>query len=102
MPKHKCRNNYHDEGAKGGCYFHITDTDKEGIAHLDVGHSCVVVHNKFIPVTWLAELVAIATMDPEGIEGFLKKHGVAGDDDSHNSYALMCDPELPSGGIYSN
>ena len=102
MAKHKCSNSYNDDGAKGACYFHITDTNKEGVAYLEVGHSCVVVHAKPIPVSWLAELVAIATLDEGGVEGFLKKHGIAGNDDSHGSYALACDPALPSGEIYSN
>lgn len=102
MPKrkHKCRNTYHDEGANGGCYVRISQSDKEGIALLDVGWSCVVVHNKPIPVTWIAEIIAIAKGHKDGIEGFLKANGIGGDDSSHNSYALMCDPKLPTGEIY--
>lgn len=99
--KHKCRNAYHGEGARGGCYVRIEAADKEGIVLLDVGHSCVVVHDRFIPVTWLAEIIAIVTMHEGGIEGFLKANGVAGNDDSHNSYALACDPKLPDGDIYT-
>lgn len=101
MAKHKCRNSYHDEGARGGVYVRIEATNHEGVAHLDVGWSCVVVHNKFIPVTWLAEIIAIATGHQGGIEGFLKANGIGGDDDSHGSYALMCDPALPPGDIYT-
>jgi hypothetical protein len=101
MRKHRCKNEYRGEGARGGCFVQVTASTKEGIALLDVGHSCVVVHNKFIPVTWIAEVVAIASLHDGGIEGFLKANGLAGDDSSYNSYALMCDPKLPDGEIYT-
>ena len=89
MAKHTCRNYFHGEGARGGCYFEIDATDKEGMAQLDVGWSCVVVHRKEIPVTWLSELIAIATEHKDGIAGFLKDHQ---DRTGQESYALMCDP----------
>ena len=88
MAKHTCPNRYHGEGAKGGCYFSIEETEKEGIARLDAGWSCVVVHDAEIPVTWLAEIIAIATAHKGGIAGFLADHDHGG-----GSYALMCDPK---------
>lgn len=78
---------YEGEGANGCCYVCITPSHREGFAYLDVGWSCVVVHNKDIPVTWLAELVAIATGHKDGVAGFLRDQRYGGD-----SYALMCDP----------
>lgn len=60
----------------------------EGMAYLDVGHSCVIVHDGEIPISWISELIAIATLHKDGIAGFLNEHGLAGDP----SYALMCDP----------
>ena len=86
MAKHKCRNAFRGEGANGGCYFEIEGADQE--AMLEVGWSCVHVHSGSIPVTWLSELIAIATAHPEGIPGFLREH-----DYGQPSYALMCDPE---------
>lgn len=79
----ECR--YHGEGANGGCYFEIEPTEKDGIALLDVGWSCVVVHRAEIPITWLAEIIAIATGHKGGIAGFLRDYG-------EDSYALMCNP----------
>lgn len=87
MAKHQCPNRYNGEGARGGCFFNIEKVGDE-VAHLKVGHSCVIVHNRDIPVTWLAELIAIATLHEGGIAGFLAEHGIAGEP----SYALMCDP----------
>lgn len=78
------------EGANGGCFFEIFATEKEGEAQLDVGWSCVIVHRKRIPITWLAELIAIATAHEGGIKGFLAEHDYGG-----GSYALMCNPEYP-------
>lgn len=98
--KHKCENAYRGEGARGGSYVDIRATNIENVVFVDVGHSCVVFHNKPIPVTWLAEVIAIAAQEEGGIEGFLKKHGICGNDDSFNSYALACDPKLPEGEIY--
>lgn len=87
MAKHVCRNLYHGDGARGGCYVMAEPGDKPETISLDVGWSCVVVHRDTIPVTWLAELVAIATAHEGGIAGFLKAH-----DYGSPSYALMCDP----------
>jgi hypothetical protein len=88
MAKHVCPKRYAGDGAKGGCYFEIEPSEKPEHAHLDVGHSCVVVHRGEIPVTWLAELVAIATSHKGGIAGFLAEHATA----LGGSYALECDP----------
>jgi hypothetical protein len=89
MPsKHKCPNRFAGQGARGGCYFEISESEKDEFAELDVGWSCVVVHRRAIPVTWLAEIVAIATAHDGGIAGFLREH-----DYGSPSYALMCDPE---------
>lgn len=92
-PKHVCPNEYNGEGARGGCYFEISDTlhKKEGMALLNVGWSCVVVHRKEIPVSWLSELIAIATHHKDGIAGFLKENSYGGEE----SYALMVDPPKP-------
>lgn len=93
--KHKCPNRFAQDGARGGCFFQIETGEKDETAVLDVGWSCVVVHRGEIPISWLAELVAIATQHPQKIAGFLKEHGIGGAD-SHpvagQSYALMCDP----------
>ncbi len=87
MTKHTCANRYAGEGAKGGCFVEIEPAGKEGVAHLDVGWSCVIVHQGEIPVSWLAEVIAIATSHKGGVAGFLEEHRYGGD-----SYALMCDP----------
>lgn len=88
MAKHTCPNQYRGEGAKGGCYFNIDETEKDGIARLDVGWSCVVVHDAEISVTWLSEIIAIATAHKGGVAGFLAEHDYGG-----GSYALMRDPK---------
>lgn len=81
-------NLFRGEGARGGCFFEIEESEQEGRADLKVGWSCVIVHDKEIPITWLSELIAIATAHEGGIEGFLREH-----DYGDPSYALMCDPE---------
>lgn len=86
MTKHVCQNQFAGEGARGGCFFEICDGDREGIANLEVGWSCVAVHGGEIPITWLSEIIAIATAHQGGIEGFLKHHNYGG------GYALECDP----------
>lgn len=86
---HTCRNAYHGYGARGGCYVEIEPGYREGLAILNVGWSCVVVHNKVIPVSWLAEVIAIATAHEGGIAGFLKEHQFR----DGESYALTVDPE---------
>lgn len=86
--KHECPNRYHGEGAKGGCYVEVEGAGIEGYAQLDVGWSCVVVHQGAIPVSWLSEVIAIATGHNGGIPGFLAEHRYGGG----QSYALMCDP----------
>lgn len=87
MAKHQCPNRYAGDDAKGGCFFEIERGEKEGTARLDVGWSCVVVHRDEIPVSWLSEVLAIATGHKGGIAGFLAENRYGGD-----SYALMCDP----------
>jgi len=86
MPKHTCPNRFHGEGARGGCYFEIEPGQSEGKAYLDVGWSCVGVHRAEIPVSWLSEVITIATAHKGGIAGFLAEHNYGG------GYALMCDP----------
>lgn len=86
MAKHTCQNRYQGDGARGGCYFEIEASEKDGVAQLDVGWSCVVVHRAEIPVTWLSEVIAIATGHKGGIAGFLAEHNCGG------GYALDCDP----------
>ena len=89
MAKHKCDNRFGGDGARGGSFFEIESPSYEhGTATLRVGHSCVIVHDREIPITWLAELIAIATEHKGGMAGFLREHNWSGD-----SYALMCDPE---------
>ncbi len=88
MGRHVCLNRFGGDGARGGSFFEIESPNYEhGTAALKVGHSCVVVHDAEIPITWLAEIIAIATGHKGGIAGFLKDHAWSGD-----SYALMCDP----------
>ncbi len=89
---HICPNAYHVEGARGGCYFEITAGDKPEHARLDVGWSCVTVLRSEIPVTWLTELIAIATGHRGGIAGFLAESRYGGP-----SYALECDPAPAEG-----
>lgn len=86
MAKHSCPNRFHGEGARGGCYFEIESDEADGVAQLGVGWSCVVVHSGPIPVSWLSELVAIATGHKGGIAGFLQEHNYGG------GYALQVDP----------
>lgn len=81
------------EGANGGCFIEIEDGEKPQHVRLRVGWSCVIVHDDEIPVSWLSELVAIATAHKDGIVGYLKEHGEGGD---VGSYALMCDPPKES------
>lgn len=77
-------NFYAGEGANGGCFFEIADSDKPQHARLCVGWSCVIVHDEEIPVTWLSEIIAVAKDHEGGIAGFLLAHG--------EGYALACDP----------
>lgn len=86
MARHVCLNRFAGEGARGGCYLEIESSDREGVAQLDVGWSCVGVHRGEIPVSWLSEIIAIATGHKGGIAGFLAEHNYGG------GYALMCDP----------
>lgn len=86
MAKHQCPNRYHGEGANGGCYVEVEAGCTKGMVALDVGWSCVIVHRGEIPVTWLSELVAIATGHKGGIAGFLAEHNCGG------GYALEVDP----------
>ena len=86
MAKHTCPNRFAGEGADGGCFFEIEPGAKPQTASLKVGYSCVIVHDKDIPITWLAALVAIARDHVGGIPGFLAQH------DGETGYALMCDP----------
>ena len=74
------------EGARGGCFFEIESEGPDKPANLRVGWSCVIVHDGDIPITWLAELVAIATAHKDGVAGFLKEQNYAG------GYALEVDP----------
>lgn len=83
-------NAYFGEGGNGGCFFQIADGDKPQHVLLRVGWSCVIVHDddKEIPVTWLAEVISIATSHKGGIVGFLEEH--------NQEYALVCDPPKES------
>lgn len=83
---HVCPNRFAAEGAKGGCFVEIDASEHEAMARLEVGWSCVIVHDGEIPVTWLSEVIAIATAHEGGIAGFLKHHNYGG------GYALQCDP----------
>lgn len=85
MTKHVCANSYRGDGARGGCYFEI-DEAKKDMAELRVGWSCVMVHDGEIPISWLSEIIAIATAHKGGIAGFLAHHNYGG------GYALLCDP----------
>lgn len=89
MKGHVCPLRYAGEGARGGCFFEVEPSEKEGFARLDVGWSCVIVHRGEIPVTWLSEIIAIATGHPGGVAKFLADHNYGG------GYALMCDPVVP-------
>jgi hypothetical protein len=91
MAKHQCPNRFHGEGARGGCYFEIEASENESKALVRVGWSCVTVQDGEIPVTWLAEVLAIATGHKNGIAGFLAEHNYGG------GYALQCDP--PKAGL---
>lgn len=86
MAKHKCPNEFRGEGANGGCYFEISENE-DGHPTVDVGWSCIVVHDKPMPITWLAEVIAIATAHSDGVAGFLAENNYGGP-----SYALACDP----------
>lgn len=91
MAKHRCENRFGGDGARGGSFFEIDSPNYEhGKANVRVGHSCVIIHDAEIPITWIAELFAIATEHKGGIPGFLADHAWSGD-----SYALMCDPDAP-------
>lgn len=88
---HVCPNRFHAEGARGGAYIEVDEYEcPEGHIRLDVGWSCVVVHsdNVPVPVTWIAEVIAIATAHKGGIAGFLAEQGYGGGE----SWALAVDP----------
>lgn len=85
--KHNCPNRFQGDGARGGCFVEIEATEREGIANLQVGWSCVVVHRQDIPISWLSEIIAIATAHKGGVAGYLAEQRHGGD-----SYALQCDP----------
>ena len=96
MAKHQCPNRFGGDGAHGGSFFEIDSPNYEhGTANVRVGHSCVIVHDAQIPITWIAELFAIATEHKGGIKGFLQDRSWSGE-----SYALMCDPEAPAKWTY--
>jgi hypothetical protein len=86
MPKHQCANRFQGEGAKGACLVEIEPGASEGMAHLVVGWSCVYVHQQDIPISWLSEIIAIASGHQGGISGFLAEHKCGG------GYALVVDP----------
>lgn len=90
MPKHKCLNQYRGDGARGACYLELDPAEEEGKVHLGVGWSCVVVYQsaKPVPISWIAEVIAIATDHEGGIEGFLRENHYGGSE----SYALEVDP----------
>ena len=83
---HVCRNAFNGEGARGGCFIEIEPGDVSGLANLRAGWSCVIVHDNQIPITWLSEIIAIASGHKDGIGGFLRDHNYGG------GYALQCDP----------
>lgn len=86
MAKHQGKNEFVGEGANGGCFVDIQPGSRDGFAMLRVGWSCVIVHDAEVPVTWIAELIAIGTGHPEKLAGFLREHNYGG------GYALACDP----------
>lgn len=86
MAKHQCPNRFHGEGARGGCYVEIQPGETDDMARLEVGWSCVIVHRQEIPITWLSEIIAIATAHRGGVAGFLTEHNYGG------GYALQCNP----------
>lgn len=87
MAKHICPNRFTGEGARGGCFVEIEPAERTGFVRLRVGWSCVIVHDGEIPLTHLAEVVAIASDRTKGgIEGFLTAHNYGG------GYALHVDP----------
>jgi hypothetical protein len=87
MAKHVCPNRFWGDGAKGACFFEIAEGEREDVVWLDVGWSCVKVCSAQIPISWLSEVIAIATAHEGGIAGFLKAHDYGG-----SSYALQVDP----------
>lgn len=89
MVKHVCRNGFVGEGAKGACFIDIEPGETENLVRLKVGWSCVIVHDKEIPVSWLSEVIAIASGHAGGITGFLAQHNCGG------GYALEVDPPSP-------
>lgn len=98
----KVRNAFHSEGARGGCFFIISEAEEKDscgdpVARIEVGWSCVIVagnlgRNSVVPISWLSELIAIATSHEGGIVGFLQEHRYGGSE----SYALSCDPPRES------
>jgi hypothetical protein len=88
MAKHVCPNRFSGEDARGGCFFEIEPGEVEGMALLRAGWSCVIVHDAEIPVSWLSEVIAIATGHKDGVAGFLAEHNYGG------GYALAVDPPI--------
>jgi hypothetical protein len=74
------------EGARGGSYVRLEQTETEGVCRIEVGHSCVRTVSQNIPVTWLAAILTHA----KDI-GFTAAMGDA--EKFPADYALMCDPE---------
>lgn len=83
---HVCKNEFSGEGARGGCLIEVAPSAMVEHAELRVGWSCVIVHDGTIPITWLSEVIAIASGHKDGIGGFLRDHNYGG------GYALKCDP----------
>lgn len=74
------------EGARGGSYVHLEQSEREGYCRVEVGHSCVVTVDCELPVTWLAAILTNAKD-----VGFRSAMGDFGQFPA--DYALMCDPD---------
>lgn len=76
------------EGNKGGDYVQITETDREGVVHLEVGQCCVVTIDEEVSVMTLASILTIAK--DKGFEAVLREAGY------QESYLRACSlPDNP-------
>ncbi len=80
------------EGANGGSFVEIEETETEGQCHIRVGHSCVVTVNCELPVTWLAAILTHAKNI--GFENAMGER-----DEFPADYAIMCDPSSDKSGV---
>ena len=74
------------EGANGGSFVFLEESQRKGFCRVRVGHSCVITVDQDVPVTWLAAILTRAK--DAGL-----KESMGDPSNFPADYALMCNPE---------